>query len=153
MAELLDRGLGRAKTTDEPDGVSPPGSPSAAKPLRESQSVQHRLCSASSSGQWRGGAGGGIRREAHASGSEHRHQPMRRSTHRGLRPTDCDFVASTGYATPAPNQQRTTEAQGPRRWNVVSTAARTAMIPMAEAGACTEGMRFVSYERRDAEDA
>ena len=38
----------------------------------------------------------------------------------GLRPTDCDSVAFTGFATPAPNQRRTAEARRPRRENIVS---------------------------------
>jgi hypothetical protein len=87
-----------------------------------------KVRSAGLRGQWRGGAGGGTR------------------THKGFRPTDSDSVAFTGFATPAPNQRRTTEAQEPRRRDVVSIADRAAMITPLSEGPITTLMRFGSNE-------
>jgi hypothetical protein len=85
-----------------------PGSSSAANLAAQRHSVKPSLPSSGSRVNHAAGAGGGIRREANASGSEHRRQPMRRSTHTGLRPTECRSAASASFATPAPHRQQTT---------------------------------------------
>jgi len=98
------RGVGRAGDRKRAERLLPSGSSSAAKLACGLALDTVTIWRTGVPSQGRGGADGGIRREAHASGSEHRRQPMRRSTHTGFRPAECESTASAGSATPAPSE-------------------------------------------------
>ncbi len=97
------------KKTEKPEGRSLPAFGAANGYAGDNSSLQGM--DDPELGQWRGGAGGGIRRgvrssverrEFAQSGRERSGREERASTHKGFRPTSCHTVAFTSFATPAP---------------------------------------------------